>query len=146
MKNRPRITRVQLNIGQNEDFSLIGIVSSEPDYRLSLSLNKKLGLSLKNSRPVILHEPKNNELHFSRFSDHTGTQGFAVNLISNRSGNSLLIRKLKNIDYIFQVFSYGKEFSTEDMTLSLRTIETITAVFILEKGELSHKNLQYLIP
>jgi hypothetical protein len=146
MKNRPKITRVQLNIGQNEDFSLIGIVSSEPDYRLSLSLNKKLGISLKNSKPVVLKEEKVSELHFSRFSDHTGTQGFSVNLISNKSGNSLLIRKLKNIDYILQIYSYGKEFSTEDITLSLRAIDTITAVFILEKGEIRDKNLQYLIP
>jgi hypothetical protein len=146
MKNRPKITRVQLNIGQNEDFSLIGIVSSEPDYRISLSLNKKLGISLKNSKPVVLKEEKNNELHFSRFSDHTGTHGFSVNLISNKSGNSLLIRKLKNIDYILQFYSYGQEFSTEDITLSLRTIDTITAVFIFEKGEIRDKNLQYLIP
>jgi hypothetical protein len=146
MKNRTKITRVQLDIGSNEDYSLIGIVSAEPDYRLSLTLNKKIKLSLKNSKPIEIKEEKGEDLHFSRFSDHTGKHGFMVNLIANKSGNSLLIKKLAKIDYLLQFHSYGKSFVLEEMIKPLRAIETVTAVFVLETAEIKDKNLQYLIP
>ena len=48
MKRTQKVTRVKLDIDQNNDYILLGLVSSEPDYKLSLSLNKKLGISLKN--------------------------------------------------------------------------------------------------
>ena len=146
MKNRPKITRVQLNVNSNEDYTLIGIVSAEPDYKLSLALNRKLSISLKNSKPIELRGENGDDLHFSRFCDQTGTSGYMVNLISNKSGRSLLLKKLNKIDYIFQIHSYGKEFNSDEITLSLRSIDTITAVFILEPGEIRDKNLQYLIP
>jgi hypothetical protein len=146
MKNRPKITRVQLNLGQNEDFSLFGIVSSEPDYKLSLSLNKKLHITLRNSKPISIKGEKDDEVHFSRFSDHTGSRRYSTNLISNKSGSSLLLKKFSKIDYILQIHSYGSELNPDDLTLSLRSIETITAVFVLETSGIRDKNLQYLIP
>jgi hypothetical protein len=146
MKNRSKITRVQLDIDSNENYSLIGIVSAEPDYRLSLSLNKMLRIALKNSIPIEIKGENGNDIHFSRFSDHTGTRGYMANLISNKSGRSLLLKKLIKIDYLFQVYSYGKDFDQDKMTLSLRAIDTITAVFVIETDEIRDKNLHYLIP
>jgi len=146
MKNRPKITRVHLNIDSNEDYSLIGIVSAEADYKLSLALNKKLRFSLKNIKPIEIKGENGSELHFSRFSDHTGIRGYSLNLISNRSGNSLLLKKLNRIDYILQVYAYSGEFDMDRMTTSLRGVDTITAVFVLETNDIKDKNLQYLIP
>ena len=146
MKNRSKITRVQLDVDSNEDHSLFGIVSAEPDYKLSLALNKKLSLSLKNSKPIETNGENGDVLHFSRFSDHTAVQGYAVNLISNKSGRSLLLKKLNKIDYILQVHSYAKGFNPDELTIPLRSIDTITAVFVIETGNIRDKNLQYLIP
>jgi len=146
MKNRTKITRVQLDIDSNPAYSLIGIVSAEPDYKLSLTLNKKLNISLKNSKPIEIRGEDGNNLHFSRFADNTVAQGFAVNLISNKSGRSLLLKKLNNIDYILQIHSYSKEFNPDTLTVPLRGIDTITAVFVLETGSIRDKNIQYLIP
>jgi len=146
MKNRPKITRVQLDIELNEDYMLIGVVCSEPDYRLSLSLNKKLNYSLKNSKAIELKGENGDDMHFSRFSDHKGSAGYMVNLISNKSGRSLLLKKLKRIDYLLQIHSYGKEFDCDKITQSLRSIDTITAVFVLNTDDIRDKNLQYLIP
>lgn len=146
MKNRSKITRVQLDVDSSEDHSLFGIVSAEPDYKLSLALNKKLSLSLKNSKPIEIKGENGDILHFSKFSDHTFVQGYAVNLISNKSGRSLLLKKLNKIDYILQVHSYPKGFKPDELTIPLRSIDTITAVFVLEAGDIRDKNLQYLIP
>lgn len=146
MKNRTKITRVLLDIDTNEEHSLIGIVSSEPDYKLSLTLNKKLSISLKNSKPIEIKGVNDDNLHFSRFSDHTASRGYAVNLISNKSGRSLLLKKLNKIDYFLQIHSYPKEFNPDELTVPLRDIDTITAVFVLETGDIRDKNLQFLIP
>lgn len=145
MKGPQKITRVQLDTEPRKDFSLFGIVSSEPDYRLSLSINKALKISLKNDNPLEL-SGNNPAITFSRFSDHSGRYDISWHLISNKSGKIFLINKLKNIDYLFQVYSNESNFNVSGINLSLRTIDTITAVFMLNPEEIKDKNLHYLIP
>ena len=146
MKSRQKITRVQLESETRNDYSLLGIVSAEPDYRLSLSINKALRISLKNDRPVEIAGLKTADKHFSRFSDHSGVHEISYDLISNKSGNEFLLGKLKKIDYIFQVYSPENDFELTTISASLRAIENITAVFVLDPTEIKDKNLQYLIP
>lgn len=146
MKSRQKITRVQLNINANEEFILLGIVTSEPDYKLSLSINKKLKISLKNSQPLELKNDNGQEVHFSRFSDTSNAPDIAYNLFSNRTGKESLIRKFDKIDYILQLHSSEETFDSESIAINLRSIESITAVFILNTDEIKDKNLHYLIP
>ncbi len=75
MKATPKIKRVQLKISHDPESVLLGIVSAEPDYKLSLALNRKLGISLRNIAPVILHDEPDSELTFSRFSDSSCLSG-----------------------------------------------------------------------
>jgi hypothetical protein len=51
MMSQQKVTRVKLNLEQNNEFILLGLVSAEPDYKLSLSLNKKFRISLKEYLP-----------------------------------------------------------------------------------------------
>jgi hypothetical protein len=146
MKSRQKITRVQLKISAAEEYSLLGIVTTEPDYKLSLSLNKKLKISLKNNSPIDIRGHNGAHLNFSRFSDDNGAPDIVYNLISNRSEKDFLLKKLKKIDYFFQVHTPGGDYNTDHLTTSLRGIETITAVFNLNPGEIKDKNLHYLIP
>ena len=144
MKNIQRITRVQLKINQKDDFKFLGIVSAEPDYKLSLSLNKKFRISLKNIIPVKITNDNGFELAFSRFSDSSKSPDVVFNLFSNRSGKSFLLNKLKNIDYIFQIQDAENEYNTEQITASLREIESINAVFNIDINNFKDKNIQYL--
>ena len=95
MRSIQKITRVQLKINQYDDFVLLGLVSAEPDYKLSLNLNKKFRISLKNISPLKITDDAGSELAFSRFSDTSGSPDLLFNLISNRSGKSFLLKKLK---------------------------------------------------
>ncbi|MBI5009494.1 MAG: hypothetical protein HZB98_07585 [Bacteroidia bacterium] len=52
IKNVQKVKRIQLNVENNDKLFLYGIVSAEPDYKLSLALNKKMGISLKNISPL----------------------------------------------------------------------------------------------
>jgi hypothetical protein len=144
MKSIQKITRVQLKISQKDEFILLGIVSAEPDYKLSLSLNKKFRISLKNITPVKISDDTGHHITFSRFSDKSGSPDIAFNLISNRSDKNFLLKKFKNVDYIFLVHDSENEYSQEQITASLREIESVNAVFSVDINTYKDKNLQYL--
>jgi hypothetical protein len=144
MKSTQKVTRVKLNIEQNNDYILLGLVSSEPDYKLTLSLNKKFRISLKNVAPLKITDDIKSELAFSRFSNNDDSTDLTFSLISNRSGKGFLLNKLKNIDYLLQINISEKEISTNQITSSLREIDTINAVFNINISTIKDKNLHYL--
>lgn len=144
MKSTQKITRLQLKAIPNEDYSLIGIVSSDPDYKLSLSINKKFGISLKNITPLKISEDVSSELSFSRFSDSGRSPELVFNLFSNRSGKIYLLKNLKNIDYILQVQDYENEYDINKLISGLREIESVNAVFSIDKKIIREKHLQHL--
>lgn len=145
MRKARKVTRVKLQIDQINNFILLGLVSSEPDYKLCLALNKKFSISLKNIEPVKLTGDKEAELHFSRFSDSGESSDRIINLVSNRSGKNHLIRKLRNIDYILHFNDPDNELSIEKLTSDLRDIPTITAVFNIDSDSIKDKNLHFVI-
>ena len=145
MKKATKVTRVRLQLDQINSFILLGLVSSEPDYKLSLTLNKKFNISLKNIEPVKLTGDNESELLFSRFSYSGESPDRLINLVSNRSGKNFLIRKLRNIDYIFHFNDPDSELSIEQLTSDLRDIPTITAVFNIDTDSIRDKNLHFVI-
>ena len=145
MKSIQKIKRLQLKINQKDEFILLGIVSAEPDYKLSLTLNKKFRISLKNISPLKITGDNGSELAFSRFSDSSGSPDITFNLISNRSGKNFLLKKLKNVDYLFQVQDPDNGNNINRITSNLRETDTITAVFNIDLSIMKDKNLQYLI-
>jgi hypothetical protein len=146
MKILQKITRVQLKISASEDYSLLGIVTTEPDYKLSLSLNKRLKISLKNNDSIEIKGENGEYLNFSKFSDIKGAPDITFNLIANRSDKNILLKKLNKIDYFFQIHSPEREYNIDHLTTSLRGIECITAVFNLNPDQIKDKNLHYIIP
>jgi hypothetical protein len=122
----------------------LGLVSAEPDYKLTLSINKKLGISLKNISPITLFEDNESEYVFSRFSNNITNDNLIIDLISNRSGKNHLINKLKNIDFLLQVQISKNEDALNKITLCLKEIDFITAVFNIDIETLKDKNLHYL--
>jgi hypothetical protein len=145
MKPTQKIRRVQLKINQTDDSAMIGIVSAEPDYKLSLALNKKLKISLKSAHPVIITDGSGRALTFSRFTDSEASHSLMYDLVSNRQGKNFLLRKLKNIDYIFRVYNPDNEADPGKIISSLRNTDCVTAVFSLDPGSVKDKNLRYII-
>lgn len=144
MKAR-KVTRVKLHIEQINDFILLGVVSSEPDYKLSLALNKKFGISLKNITPVKISREKGIELLFSRFSDSAKSPDRIFTLTSNRSGKRFLISKLRNVDYILNIHDPDNKNNITKVISSLREIASITAVFNIDIDSIKDKNLHLVI-
>jgi hypothetical protein len=147
MKKIQRITKVHLKIGKEEKCLLIGVVSAEPDYKLSLAINRKFGISLKSISPVNITSDTGPEFSFSRFSDSNGSKETIFTLVSNRFGKNFLIKKLKNIDYLFLIYNTEDESENDilPVTSKLREIESVNAVFNIDVNSLRDKILHYLI-
>jgi hypothetical protein len=144
MKSTQKVTRVKLKIDQNNDYILLGLVSTEPDYKLSLLLNKKFRISLKNISPLRVTGDVEPELTFSRFSNNHNPTDLVFCLVSNRSGKFYLLNKLKNIDYLFQIQNPDNEADLNNIITNLREIDTVTAVFNIDINTIKDKNLHYL--
>ena len=144
MKSIQKITRIQLKISKDNEYILFGLVSSEPDYKLSQIFNKKFGISLKNNSPIKISDDAHSEQFFSRFSYTNDSTGLAFNLFSNRSGNNFLLRKLKNVDYIFQLHDPENEKNIDSISTELRETESINAVFTIDLNTFKDKNLKFL--
>jgi hypothetical protein len=145
MRSGPKITRVQLKINQNNESVMVGIVSAEPDYKLSLTLNRKLNISLKNVSPVMVPDESGSELAFTRFSDTSPSNGLTYSLTSNRCGKSFLVKKLKNIDFILHIHNPENETGIEKIITILRGADSVTAVFNIDPNSLKDKNIHYII-
>lgn len=145
MKSMQKITRIQLSVHDQDEPSMFGIVTPDPDYRLTLKLNSKLNIFLKGSAHVHIPENDGKELIFSKFTDDKAAPDLVYHLFSNRSGNSFLLKTLKNIDYLFLILNSGKNSNIENITASLREIDGVTAVFNIEYKTLKDKNLKYLV-
>ena len=144
MKSSQKVTKLKLNIEQDNDYLLLGLVSAEPDYKLSLSLNKKIGISLKNIAPLVLPGDNNSEQTFSRFSNFDAPSDLTFSLISNRTGKNFLLNKLRNVDYLLLIQNSERNTDLNKLTLSLREIKTVTAIFNIDLNTIKEKNLYYL--
>jgi hypothetical protein len=145
MKRSQKITRVRLEINHDKEVILLGLVSSEPDYRLSLMLNNTLDISLRHAPPVKVEGDTSSSFSFSRFSAVVKSPDQVMDLISNKSGNQILIKKLRNIDFILQIYGIEEEYDTPKLIKILREIENITAVFEIDIKDLNDKSLKFPI-
>lgn len=142
MSREKKITRHTIESGDPQPFHFLGVVSSEPDYRLSVMINLHLGSDLRKCSDEITVSTKAGKQSFSRFTPGN----LAFTLASNRNGTSVLISRLKNIDF-FIIPGTGKRNDrkeAERMASQLREIPEITAVFIFDSRDISDRNLALL--
>ena len=140
MTREKKITRHTIGGAEPEPFHFLGVVSAEPDYRLSVMINRHLGTDLRKCPEEITVKTSSGSQLFSQFS----TENRAFTLVSNRSGASVLLKKLKNIDYILVPCGQHNKKEAEALAASLRQIPEITAVFILDSRDNADRNLSLL--
>lgn len=139
MKGSQKVTRLKLDLEQNNDALLLGIASHEPDYKLTLAVNRKLGINLRNSTPVNTDDDT-----FSRFSNIESHPDPVFSLISNRGTGSILIPKLKNIDFFMNIITADAVVDLNEIVTKLREIDSVTAVLTIDLNSIKDKNIHYL--
>lgn len=118
-------------------FKLLGISSHENDYRLSWALNSKLGLKFSKTDNLNVPTVRNTESRsFSVFQSVDEDRLLKMNLISNRCPDGFLIREMKNIDFLLQIFGEISKSEIERVIIKLKAIEFVSMVFEIEPGKL----------
>jgi len=145
MKNSQKITRIHLSVNDQDIPFVIGLVSHDPDYKLSLKLNRKLDISLKTIDPVIFQDEEGKIFQFSKFSGSSLANNSGFQLVSNRDGKNFLLKRLINIDYLLLIQDPEKDLKQESIISQIREIDSITGVFNIDIKTLKDKNLKYLI-
>ena len=140
MNKGGKITRHTIPGDEIKEFFFLGVVSAEPDYRLSVLINKHLGTDLRKCDDEITVQTDSGRPSFSRFT----TVPPELSLVSNRSEGYVLLRKLKNIDFFLLFCGQTERQKTEELATTLREIPEITAVFVLDSRKITDRNLPLL--
>ncbi|HLP73474.1 MAG TPA: IPExxxVDY family protein [Bacteroidales bacterium] len=146
MKITKKITRLRLDARQPDEYIVKGLVSAEPDYKISLLINRKFKISLKHADPLAVTTENGEPLLFSRYSSAQPDSEITYTLISNRNDSkNHLLRKFKNVDYIFVVHDPDSMLRQDELSTGLRDLETVTAIFSIDPHSIKDKNIGYLI-
>jgi len=141
MNGKAKITRHAIVDSGMPDFIFLGIVSAEPDYRLSVMLNRHLAIDLRHSQTDICEVRGKDETAWSRFT----TTPLTLSLVSNKSRGKILIRKLKNIDYLLVIHNADDGKNAGALAAAVRKCPEVTAVFVFESLETGDRNLALLV-
>jgi len=141
MNREKKITRHIIPAEDTPQFLFLGIVSAEPDYRISVMLNKHLGAGLRKCDHDVTAVTESGENRFSCFVSDMP----AFSLVSNHGEGSILIRKLRKIDFFLVISGAPDQKRAESLANSIREIPEVTAVFIFNSRTVNDRNVSLLV-
>jgi len=119
------------------NFKLIGLSSTEDDYKLSWKLGKMLKTEFIRAKSLQIIDLRFAEYQvFSVFENEDKN----IKLIANKGNEGFLIEELKNIDS-FIIIHYDEASTNfdQELIIALKKEEGITAVFSLDPSKLKSK-------
>jgi len=97
MRNSQKITRIHLSFNEQDFPVVFGIVTPDPDYKLSFKLNKKLNISLRNTNPVEFRDDESKMFIFSKFADTSGSPDSISSLYQTGQERTSCLRNLRTL-------------------------------------------------
>lgn len=140
MNRGKKITRHIIPAVDVPHFLFLGIVSAEPDYRISVMLNRRLGAGLRKCDKDVTTVAESGEHRFSCFVSETP----AVTLVSNHGEGGILLHKLRKIDFFLVIAGAPDQNRAEGLAKSVREIPGVTAVFIFSSRSVNDRNVSLL--
>ncbi|MGE4288498.1 MAG: IPExxxVDY family protein [Salinivirgaceae bacterium] len=130
---------VKLEITDDFNFPLIGIVTTEPIYRLGFLINEMLGYNLKESRSLKVYHAKHQLVQeFPLFSEYADDCCAVVHLIQNKSLQGLFIEDQKQVDFWLKWEHILID--TDRVLAMLKKIKNINLAFEVKPGSLKSKS------
>lgn len=135
------MTKLILEIEEDYDFALIGIVAHVKDYRLSWDFNKNLGLDFIKDSSLEIKEKDNSKLFsFHYFVDDENSLEYY--LIGNKGEKGVLIPEENKCDFFLVLKGNFDENRIEELSKKLSTFKSILASYQIDIDSLkSKKNL-----
>jgi hypothetical protein len=122
------------------DFDLIGICSSNSDYRLCWGINKTMSINLAKSDDYSLINKKEGENFFSFYEFYDEETHLEYYLVKNQSYKfKKLIPEQDKIDY-FLIIKNNLSIEINDLLTRLKKIDTILTAFIFDVEDLKSKS------
>ena len=132
-----------IKLSINRQFQLIGIVSNLSSYKLSWSINSKIGFNLSQLGDIIVENKRNDDkLCFSSYVFEDKSE-ITYNLISNKTDNGVLIRKIKNIDFILKIEPEISENQKNNIIEKLKEIDNIISVLEINTESLNQGDYRF---
>jgi len=131
------------DIGYNDDYQILAIVSHLKDYTLCYHINLNLSLDLIKYDDLVFKLPKNNETGFSWYFYSDLACDTSYYLLGNRGEGNLLIPYQKTVDYFLLIKNPMNSELVADITSRLRKTQNISAVFGLDVKKM--KNIDSLL-
>ena len=125
-----------------ENYSLIGIVSTCKEYKLAWILNNILDISLAKEKDEKINLINNESINISHFLYRR--KKMYLRLISNKTTKSHLIVSLSNFDYLIQFSPNLFEFSSFDIINKLKSNNLIQFANFVDTKLIKEKYLLYI--
>jgi len=132
MRSQVKKIRHKLDVSYDNSDILLGLVTAEADYKISLLLNSILNIKLKSLNPVSSEPQSNSTNLYSRFYYTPEYNDLIYYLVSNKSNHLPLNRKFPNIDYFLFIKNISSGSDIDEIISSIRDQQEITAVFQLD--------------
>jgi len=140
MKNlfRMRTHILEIDYSDQFDFELVGLRSSEKDFRVAWALNRSLGWSLERKKDIEIESEPGNGI-FSRFDYEHEDDQTIISLIQNRSEYGWILPEWPQFDYLLKIDNdqWGKD---AFFYRKLRDVPFIGAAFPLGMDKLKSKH------
>jgi hypothetical protein len=133
-------TKIHTLTGEN-DFCLIAIASHLSDYKISWLLNEEFNFRFSQSDDLIVSETKtNNNSKFTVFLFEDTDSAYT--LFSIRSGNNVLLKSIKNIDYILKYHGPLSDNHIDNLMDRMKKMKNILTVFKIDLKSLKPKEIE----
>jgi hypothetical protein len=133
----------KLTLTIHSNFSLIGIRSDEPIYRLCMEINDRLKINLTCEQELLYFHPKLKEkIDFAVFSyddEHT----MRIRVIANHNQGIPLFDELKQFDYLLQLDEEWEKGELAYIQYCIKKSGCVDFIGIIDTKHLKNKNKIY---
>jgi len=128
-------------LNRENDFYLIAIASHLSDYKISWLFNEELNFRFGQSDDLIIADTKTNlKAKFSVFFFEDANSSYT--LYSNRSGNNILLKSIKNIDFIVKYHGQVSANHIENLMDRMKKMKNIITVFPISLSSLKSREIE----
>lgn len=129
---------IKIKVETNFDFLLIGLVTSEPIYKISWQINEKLSILLKEANPLqVYHQKKQLVQEFTKFS-FIAPDNLNYHLLQNKGSQGFLVEEQKQVDFWLKIEDTSQD--CDYLIQILKTIKNISLALKVEPGSLKSKS------
>lgn len=126
-------------LSTEKDFKLIGIASHLSAHKISWLFNEGLNSKFQQSENLILTDKNTSALHKFPTYKYEDEGDSLYTLYSNRTEQSILLKSIKNLDYILKYEGFITEITLNEYVEKIKKLKHILTAFEIKIEQLKTK-------